>query len=46
MHRKAIVVVPVVVLPVVVVEIERRLTKVKGWKERQRREARMVGVAS
>lgn len=44
MHRKAIVVVSVVVLPVV--EIERRLTKVKRWKERQRRETRMVGVAS
>jgi len=43
MHRKAIVVVPVVV--VVVVEIERRLTKVKRWKERQGRETRMVGVA-
>lgn len=40
MHRKAI----VVVLPVV--ENERRLTKVKGWKGRQRRETRMVGVAS
>jgi hypothetical protein len=40
MHRKAI-----VVLPVVVVEIERRLTKVKGWKERQGRDTRMVGVA-
>lgn len=40
MHRKAIVAVPVVV------EIERRLTKVKGWKERQSRETRMMGVAS